>query len=61
MRFKIFYRRVVESGTVESVPFTKEHFYYKGISFSSIGMSILEAYELVNEWNKDADGYVYWL
>ena len=62
MRFKTFYRRVIESESVESLPFTKEHFHYKGISFASIGMSILEAYELVNEWNKSGnERYVYWL
>lgn len=44
------------------IEFDASHFRYKGMMPTSIGMPLLEAYELINEWNRNAQGkYVYWL
>ena len=53
---------------VHKVKFDADHFKYMGVPQSSLGMPKLEAYVLVNKWNRAnsvarsaKDNYTYWL
>jgi hypothetical protein len=64
--FKVFARQFVglpgHAPEPEFVEFTPEHFKKVGISPRSAGMPVLEAYQLVNEFNRTAtEPFVYWL
>ena len=43
------------------VRFNAQHFRYKGFMPSALGMPMLEAFELVNEWNRKNGKFKYWL
>ena len=64
MRFKTFMRRIIGETGPEVVPFGREHFTEAGLGYAPFaGMPILEAYELVNKWNRIqyAPRFIYWL
>lgn len=53
MRPTYYLRKSVDSGSVERVPFERSHFAEAGVPPSlASGMPQLEAYQLVNNWNK---------
>lgn len=53
MRFKGFMRRIIGSGEIEAFGFGLEHFKAAGLAPTpAAGMPVLEAYQLVNQWNK---------
>lgn len=60
MRFQYYCVRT-PSGPVHKVLFEAHHYNYKGVPVSSLGMPLLEAYEMVNEWNRTIPNYQYWL
>lgn len=48
---------------IENIPFRAEDFKEVGMMMNCAGMPLLEAYWLVNKWNKEngPHGYSYWL
>jgi lipid A disaccharide synthetase len=62
MRFKGYMRRVLGHGDTEFVPFEPEHYKQVGVMPSPyVGMPVLEAFQLVNLWNQQANKFVFWL
>ena len=63
-RFTKYFRRILENGELESLPFTREHYALMGLAPSVLaGMPVLEAYQLMNYWNANqhVQRYVYWV
>lgn len=65
-RFKGFLRQFVglpgHTPDPEFVEFTSEHFKTVGIAPQLSGMPVLEAYQLVNDFNRQAqEPFVHWL
>lgn len=55
-RITHYLRKALDTGTVERLPFTREHYASAGLPYSpAIGMPILEAHQLVNHWNVSQD------
>ena len=64
MRFKSFVRKEVDGDQAEFIRFGPEHYRKAGIPYSPFGgMPILEAYQLVNDLNRDQSDhrFVYYL
>jgi hypothetical protein len=64
MRFKTFIRRQINDDRTEFVQFGPEHYKKAGIPYSPFGgMPVLEAYELVNDLNRNQSEhqFVYYL
>lgn len=59
MRYSHYYVRSPWSG-VHRIKFEAHHYKHMGVPHS-MGMPILEAHMLVNEWNKSNLKYTYWL
>jgi hypothetical protein len=54
MRFQTFTRRKIDEDRTESLPFQQEHYRKAGIPYSPCGgMPVLEAYEIVNDLNRN--------
>lgn len=64
MRFQTFIRRQIFDDRTELFPFQPEHYRQAGIPYSPFsGMPVLEAYEIVNDLNRNQAGhhFVYYL
>jgi len=64
MRFKTFIRRQINGDRTEFIQFGPEHYKMAGIPYSPFsGMPVLEAYQLVNDLNRNQsqDQFVYYL
>ena len=64
MRFKSFVRKQIDGDQTEFIRFGPEHYKKAGIPYSPFGgMPILEAYQLVNELNRDQSDhqFIYYL
>ncbi len=64
MRFKTFIGRKLSDDRTELFQFRPEHYRKAGVPYSPIGgMPVLEAYEIVNELNKNQaeHQFVYYL
>lgn len=64
MRFKTYIRRQVIDDRAESLHFGPEHYRRAGIPYSPFGgMPVLEAYQLVNDLNRNQSEhqFVYYL
>ena len=64
MRFQTFTRRKINEDRTESIPFQREHYRKAGIPYSPYGgMPVLEAYEIVNDLNRNRTEYqfIYYL
>jgi len=60
MRFKTYVRRTVSGDQAESVHFGPEHYKKAGIPYSPFsGMPVLEAYQLVNDLNRDQSEHLF--
>ena len=64
MRFKGYWRKV-SPNSPEFILFDESHYREAGVGYSpSIGMPVLEAYQLVNKWNMaeaSRNRFRYWL
>jgi hypothetical protein len=61
MRYTHYYWLADGSTEPIQVAFIPADFKDMGLMFTSIGMPCLEAFELVNKWNKYVIGRKYWL
>ena len=52
MRQTHFLRRSLEDGEIQRIPFAPGDYQQAGVPYASVGgMPVLEAYQLVNNWN----------
>lgn len=67
MRYREYKRLIVATGDLHAVPFEESHYKQAGVPPSLLtGMPVLEAHQLVNDWNRQATlsgtpGFVYLL
>lgn len=60
MRFQTFIRRQISDNRTELLRFGPEHYRKAGIPYSPFsGMPVLEAYEIVNDLNRNQAGHQY--
>lgn len=61
MRFKGFMIQRIGDDRPEFREFKPEHYKRAGIAPQAAGMPVLEAYQLVNEFNKGGQRAIHWL
>lgn len=55
MRHKTYLTKHLNTGIVEELPWDRNHFQKVGLSSDLSAMPILEAHQLVNNWNLNQD------
>jgi hypothetical protein len=60
VRYRYYLLETLYSGVLETVYFTEKHFAEAGLRYMSAGMPQIEAFMLINKWNKERPGK-YWL